>query len=100
MDDVLDNLRQKSIFDINDVKNAVVETNGKISVQKNDGKTAFTVPVITDGQRENEYYGNNKIEKDVIDCAVKKMKVKENEIMLMTLDENGNISIIKKDKNI
>ncbi|MBQ9531116.1 MAG: DUF421 domain-containing protein [Eubacterium sp.] len=34
IDDLNDALRQKDIFDINEVKNAVVETNGSLSVQK------------------------------------------------------------------
>ena len=43
-DDLLDALRQKDIFDIKEVENAIVETNGSLSIQKkeeqnqNDGK--------------------------------------------------------------
>ena len=34
MDDLNDALRQKDVFDISEVENAVVETNGSLSVQK------------------------------------------------------------------
>lgn len=33
MDDINDSLRQQGVFDISQVKNAIVETNGKISVE-------------------------------------------------------------------
>ncbi|MBE6741210.1 MAG: DUF421 domain-containing protein [Ruminococcaceae bacterium] len=38
LDDLNDALRQKDVFDINEVENAIVETNGSLSVQKKKGK--------------------------------------------------------------
>jgi uncharacterized membrane protein YcaP (DUF421 family) len=38
MDDLKDALRQKDVFDMNEVENAIVETNGSLSVQKKEDK--------------------------------------------------------------
>ena len=42
-DDILDQLRQKDIFDINEVQYAVIETNGSLSVMKNPENETPTV---------------------------------------------------------
>ena len=47
-DDLLDALRQKDIFDIKEVENAIVETNGSLSIQKKDE------------QNQNDGKGNDK----------------------------------------
>ena len=38
MDDLKDALRQKDVFDMSEVENAIVETNGSLSVQKKEDK--------------------------------------------------------------
>ncbi len=98
MDDILDNLRQQKIFDISEVKNAVVEPNGKLSVQKKDDGDSFTTPIITDGQLATEYFGKNEIEKSEIERLLKKNKLAAEELMLLTLGENGELYYIKKEK--
>ena len=97
MDDLLDNLRQKNVFDISEVKNAVVEANGKLSVQKKSDDGAFTFPVITDGQAEQDYFGNYKFTSDEIDAIISGNKLDKKDIMLLTLDENGKTVLIKKE---
>ncbi len=97
LDDVIDTLRQQKIFDISEVKNAVVEPNGKISVQKKDDEGAFTYPIICDGIRVEEYFKREAISRESIEKAIKKSGYKKEELMLLTVDENGNIFAIKKD---
>ncbi|WP_078428554.1 DUF421 domain-containing protein [Alkalihalobacterium alkalinitrilicum] len=43
VDNVLQMLRQKNIFDISEVKIAIIEANGQISVLKNDSKLEVTI---------------------------------------------------------
>ncbi|WEG18278.1 DUF421 domain-containing protein [Alkalihalophilus pseudofirmus] len=43
IDNVLQMLRQKNIFDINEVKIAIIEANGQISVLKKDNKLGVTI---------------------------------------------------------
>lgn len=51
MDDLDDSLRQQGIFDISQVKNAIVETNGQISVELKDEYAPLT---------KKDMKGNNK----------------------------------------
>ncbi len=97
VDDVVDNLRQQKIFDISQVKNAVVEPNGKISVQKKDDRGAFTTPVVTDGNIITEYFGRNEISEQKIRKLLKERGISAKELMLLTLDENGEIYLIEKE---
>jgi len=57
LDDLLLSLRQKEIKDINEVEYAFLETNGKLSIFKYKPfkiKTAFPMPLILDGQIQND----------------------------------------------
>ena len=97
LDDIIDTLRQQKIFDISEVKNAVVEANGKISVQKKDDSGAFTYPIICDGEKVDEYFKRELFKNGNIDEILKQNGYKKEELMLLTVDENGNIFAIKKD---
>ena len=97
VDDIIDNIRQQGVFDISTVKNAVVEANGKISVQKKDDKTPFTLPVVTDGKTVKEYFGKNEVDNSQIDMLLKENGLVAEELMLLTRDENGKLFIIRKE---
>ena len=111
IDDVLEALRQKNIFDISKVQYAIVETNGSMSVMlkpeyetvtREDLKikvedTGVPCSVIIDGNvMENEFQDCN-----LTEAKFKKMLKKENIIventLLMTVDKKGNITVIGKD---
>ncbi|MBQ7204046.1 MAG: DUF421 domain-containing protein [Eubacterium sp.] len=112
VDDLLDALRQKDVFSIAEVENAVIETNGTITVQK---KAEFTppstgelkiktqkksapVPIVLDSKPITEYFGDNKITENTILLVVNALGVKLDEILLLTLDEDGKTYLIRKDK--
>ena len=113
IDDLLEALRQKDIFDIAQVQYAIVETNGQISVllkAEHDTVTredlnlepnpqGFKCPVIIDGKIVTQDFkicnmNNNKVEK-----ILKKEKIQIKDIMLMTVDVVGNHTIIRKDES-
>ncbi len=112
MDDLIDALRQKDVFDISEVENAVVETNGSLSVQKKaeycevtlgdmnikGEKSSAPVPIIIDSKPISEYFGKEKIKLSEIDLILKGIDVKAGDIMLLTMDENGKTYLIRKDK--
>ncbi len=99
LDDIIDSLRQQKIFDISQVKHAVVEANGKISVQKKDDGTAFTYPVIADGKEVKEYFKREAFSSSEIERILNNYGYKKEELMLLTIDENGKIFVIKKDES-
>ena len=98
VDDILDTLRQKDVFDISEVKNAVIETNGSLSVQKKDDNGVFPIPVITDGAIISEYFARDEIRESEIRLHLTNSGYSANEIMLLTVDENGRLFVIKKEK--
>ena len=111
VDDVLSGLRQKDIFDINEVSYAIIETNGTLSVllksssqnaTKSDVKAknkddGFTYPVIVDGaiiKKNLAFCGMNKAE---IKKELEKNKILKKDVFLMSVDANKNAKIILKE---
>jgi uncharacterized membrane protein YcaP (DUF421 family) len=111
VDDVLSALRQKDVFDINEVAYAIIETNGTLSVllkpqfqnatkqdvkvkTKNDG---YTCPVIIDGVVLKKNLEVLEINKEDIEKILEKKKVHKQEIFLMNIDKNKNAEIILKE---
>ena len=111
VDDLLESLRQKDVFDISQVQYAIVETNGQISVllkAEHDTVTrddlnlepdpqGFKCPVIIDGKIVTQDFKicNTTIEK--VEKTVKKEKLQIKDVLLMTIDATGNHTIIRKE---
>lgn len=111
VEDLLEALREKDVFDISDVQYAVAETDGTLSVLLKPEKrgvtvkdamlkaenTGFQCVVICDGRI---------IEADMKDCNMTNEKLKNilkkkgldaEKILLLSSDINGNINIIEKE---
>ncbi|MBE6719905.1 MAG: DUF421 domain-containing protein [Ruminococcaceae bacterium] len=114
VDDLLDALRQKDVFTISDVQNAVVETNGTLSVQTKADiapltpKTAkikaeeksVAIPIVMDGKPINEYFADEIMSDNKIEVIAAALGEKSEDIMLLTIDKSGKTVLIKKDKKI
>ena len=111
VDDVLSGLRQKDVFDINEVEYAIIETNGTLSVllkpenqnatkkdvkakTKNDG---FTCPVIIDGTIVKRNLDTCGLTKNDIKKMLEKKHVHKKDIFLMNIDNDKNTEIILKE---
>lgn len=97
--DVLDNLRSQGIFELSEVKNAIVEANGKLSVQRNDDSSEINIPIVLDGKTITNYFGNEILSDEEITLIVKSQNMELKRIMLLTLDKNGKVQLIEKEKN-
>ncbi len=111
IDDVVDALRQKDIFDLSEVEDAVIETNGSISVlQKAQYKPltaddvgisvkekGMPITVVMDGKPVNEYFNECKIKDSEIELILKTENRKAEKIMLLTIDDAGNTFLIEKE---
>lgn len=112
--DLLDSLRLQGVFDINEVQYAIVETNGELSVLlKNEYRPIETryvlkkapeepVPfsIVCDGIiLDNNLKNVNMKESDINKC-LKRKNTALKDVILMTADSDGNISVIKKEKNL
>lgn len=112
-DDVMSALRQKDVFDISEVEYAVMETNGAISVLlkaqsrpatlgdlniKPEKDNGFLFPVIIDGKIMGSHLKDANFTSKKLSAALNSFKVSKSEVLLMTVDKNGKISVIKKEK--
>lgn len=110
VDDLIDALRQKDVFDISTVQTAVVETNGAVSVlQKAEDcpvtpkqlklsvdEVTMPITVVMDGKTITEYFGQEKIKESGIELLVTDSGYDITKIMLLTIDGNGNVFLIPK----
>ena len=112
VDDLLESLRQKDVFDISQVQYAIVETNGQISVllkpqhdtvTRNDLQLepepqGYKCPVIVDGKIVNKDFKICNMNDNKVKKILKNENLQIKDIMLMTVDAVGNHTIIRKDK--
>lgn len=112
MDDVVDALRQKDIFDISQVEDAVIETNGSISVLPKAEYQPITaadislsvkekgmpVAIVIDGKPVNEYFNEYKLKNSEIELVLQTVNRDVEKIMLLTIDDDGNTYLIEKEK--
>lgn len=112
IDDLLEALRENSIFDLRDVWYAVAETNGKISVQEKfsartvtaemsgiKGKnTAPPVVIISDGLLLREQMAEYGITEEWVTATLRQEKMPLDRVFLMTVDENRQYLIIPRDE--
>ncbi len=110
-DDLLDQLRQKDVFDINDVKYAIIETNGQLSVMLKPEKEPVTAEmvdiksspkdlpcmIVNDGAVIRSSFGDCGMTEKKLDKILKKDKVDIKDIFFMLADKNGGYTIIRKE---
>lgn len=111
VDDIIDALRQKDIFDISEVEDAIIETNGSISVlpkakyraltpdsaKINVAENGIPVAIVIDGKPVTEYFNENKIDLNRINLIIENTNKRVQGIMLLTIDDSGNTYIIDKE---
>lgn len=110
VDDLIDSLRQKDAFDISEVQDAVIETNGSISVLKKAEASPVTpkqlrlsvdenstpIAIVIDGKPVFEYFGKDKMKQSEIELIMQNENKKQEDILLLTIDDNGNTYLIPK----
>ena len=110
IDDIMEALREKDVFDISDVEYAIVETNGSLSVMLKADKTTLTlssleeepeekgipVVVVSDGKYIYSNFNLCHVTKKDVDRILKKENLTASDVMIMTLDKKKNEVIIPK----
>lgn len=110
VDDLLESLREKDVFDISEVQYAIVETDGTLSVLLKPEKRTATVGdvnakpdskglpriLISDGRIIDSQINKSVMTKDEVEKLLQKHNLDRKEVLLLTVDENGNVNIIKK----
>lgn len=109
--DLIEQLRVQNVFNIEDVAFAVLEVNGNLSILlKKDAQTVsvkdlslnlpddnLPLPVISDGKIVYESLKALNISAQKLNTMLKAKRTSVKQIFLMTLDRDGNSTIVKKD---
>ncbi|MCD7797390.1 MAG: DUF421 domain-containing protein [Clostridiales bacterium] len=110
IDDIVDALRQKDIFDLSEVEDAVIETNGSISVLPKAEYKPLTpsdvgisveekgmpITIVMDGKPVTEYFNEDKIKNSEIELVMQTVNCDIKKIMLLTINDNSNTYLINK----
>lgn len=110
MDDILAALRQKDIFNIEDVEYAITETNGTLSVlqrpekrnstpknyDKPEKDTGMPCAVVIDGEIIQANFQDCGVTLDEVKGKIKQEKLNQKDIILMTADRCKNYYVILK----
>lgn len=111
IDDLMESLRLKDVFDISQVRYAYIETNGSLSIMLKDDcnpvtygdlklpKKITTLPclIISDGKIIEKDFDLCSMTREKLERALRRMDIDAEDIFIMTADKNGNVNIIKKE---
>lgn len=110
--DLIEMLRMQGVFSIDEVETAILEVNGNLSVcQKNSYKPpsandlgiytdneGVAMPIISDGKIIDSSLSFLGKDRPWLDKFLKKKGILAKDIFVMTLDKNGDVITIKKEK--
>jgi len=100
--DLMSQLHEKDVFSISDVKYAIIETNGNLSVIKND-QNVETLPVniIEDGKLAETNMSLLGITKPEVERLLKTKKLKVEDVLFGQMDPNYNFTYqLKQQKEV
>ncbi|MBQ8752497.1 MAG: DUF421 domain-containing protein [Clostridia bacterium] len=114
VEDLMESLREQQIHDIRDIRTAIVETNGKISViptRKSSPATCEDLSlevsedtvmylVVSDGRRCRWTYPLCGIQDQDIDRALKKRKLRQQDVLMMTCNRQKEFLIVRKGEGL
>ena len=114
LDDVLEALRQKDVFDISDVQYAFAETNGSLSVLLKPEKrplsakdackappdTGVATAVIMDGKLIDAKLAECGVTEQQVRHMIEKAGVKQEDVFLLTVNKLGQVNLIERDESI
>lgn len=99
VDDIIESLRLKDVFDIGDVDYAYVETNGSLSVMlKEKGTKDSFLPclVVSDGKIISREFKLCDLTEKKLKAILKKKGLEPKNVLLMTYCANGKMNIVLK----
>lgn len=113
IDDLLEALREKDVFDLADVQCAILEPDGKLSLQltcraqpataedlgQRPTEKPLPCPVVFDGKTQPENYVYCGMTDEKLRDVLQKQKVRLRDVFLLTVDTNGGVRCIRKEKS-
>ena len=98
VNELLCEIRMQGVGDIKDVYYAILEQNGKLSVFEKNNQVNFSHTVIIDKETNEKSIASLGYNESWLKKQLKKHGVNQNDVFLMTVNDNGDTYIIKKDK--
>ena len=89
-------MRNQGVGDIGEIKYAIIEQDGKLSIIKNTD-TPLSHPIIIDGEIKEDHLETLGYDKIWLEERLSERSIKSSEILLMTVNDLGSIAVIKKD---
>ena len=99
--DLLQAMRTDGCFSVEDIDFALFETNGQLSVLKKaqvQNEKPLPVPVLVDGDWQTEEIQKYSVDETRIRRELKKLRLKEKDLLLVTIDENKHLFVQPKNK--
>ena len=97
-DELIGELRQQGITDPNEVLYAILEQNGKLSLITEDKKDSMAHPIIVDGKLDEDYLRKLGYNEGWLSGVLREKNVSLDETFLLTVSDNGDINVIKKEE--
>ena len=99
IDDVLESMRESDIFDINEVRFAIVETTGKINFfKKTDGSANPPIVIIKDGTLMEEGLEKAGLSQKWLDGVLERHNTQIDKVFLLTACGDGSCTLILKER--
>lgn len=97
VEDLMEELRKKDVFDISEVEYAVVETDGSLSVlKKQDGIPSILI--VADGRILTENAGELALGKAEIEAVLREKGYATESVFVLTADRDKNYTLIKSEE--
>lgn len=99
VDDLIEALRLKDVFDLSEVAYAYIETNGELSIQKKEQnkKTELPCLVVCDGQIIDKEFSVCGLTEEKLDSILKRKNLQAKDVFLMTYASDDTMLIVKKE---
>jgi uncharacterized membrane protein YcaP (DUF421 family) len=100
INELISEMRNQGIADINEISYGVLEPNGKLSLIKESDGASYAHPIVIDGEIRKSALKTLGLNDRWLDHRLKERGYKIEELLLLTVNDEGNINIIIKEEKI
>ena len=98
VNELLAEMRAQSIPNLQDVRYAILEQNGKLSFLKKEDSPNIEQALVIDANPDETILKAEGLNREWLYEKLKEKHITLSEVFLMTVDESGNVNIIKKER--
>ncbi len=99
INEVLSEMRAQGVADISEVYYAILEPNGKLSMTTYENRERVSHAVVIDGKTDEKKLSLRGYNKEWLDRVIHSRGIAIEDIFLLTVKENGDVTIIKKEQS-